>query len=95
MSNELQVEKTRNGLLENEINTLSSGISQERNKYQGELSKISNQIKKLRNIQNIYVEEKKNSEKLENRLNQRENQYSDLSTFLRYFIINYFVSIIF
>ena len=70
-------------MLENEINTLSSGITQERGKYQVELVKISNQIKKLRNIQNIYVNEKKNSEKLENQLNQREKQYFDLSNFLK------------
>ena len=83
MNNELYNEKSRNNILENEINTLSGEITQERIKYQGELAKISNEIKKLRNIQNIYVNEKKNSEKLENQLNQRANQYSDLSHFLR------------
>ena len=83
LNNEFQSEKNRNSLLENEINTLSSGITQERRKYQEELLKISNQIKKLRNIQNIYVNEKKNSEKLENQLNQSEKKYFDLANFLR------------
>ena len=83
LNSEFQSEKNRNCLLENEINTLSNGITQERRKYQEELLKISNQIKKLRNIQNIYVNEKKNSEKLENQLNQSEKKYFDLTNFLK------------
>lgn len=79
---EVQNEKNKVVILENELSNQTSSITEERAKYQNELLKISQQIKKLRNIQNIYVNEKKHSEKLEGQLNQKEKNFNDLSSFL-------------
>lgn len=79
---ELQNEKNKVVILENELSNQTSSITEERAKYQNELLKISQQIKKLRNIQNIYVNEKKHSEKLEGQLNQKEKSLNELSAFL-------------
>ena len=75
-------EQNKTSLLENELNSLTNSITEERSKYQNELLKISAQIKKLRNIQNNYVNEKKNSERLESQLNAKEKVLGDVSAFL-------------
>jgi len=84
LTEDLQAERTKTELLETELNSLTTSITEERAKYQGELLKISQQIKKLRNIQAIYVNEKKNSERLESELNEREKTCADLANFLKY-----------
>jgi len=82
INGELQNEKKKCALLEGEVENFKNDLVKEREKYKEELFKISQQIKKLRNIQNIYVTEKKNSEKLENQLNLKEKSLSDISHLL-------------
>lgn len=79
---ELQNEKKKCAVLEAEVENSKNDLVKEREKYKDELCKISLQIKKLRNIQNIYVTEKKNSEKLENQLNIKEKALSETSNLL-------------
>ncbi len=81
---ELQHEKKKCTILETEVENFKDDLLKEREKYKEELCKISQQIKKLRNIQNIYVNEKKHSEKLENQLNAKEQIVTDLSHLLWY-----------
>lgn len=82
LNTELQNEKKKSALLEGEVENFKNDLVKEREKYKDELFKISQQIKKLRNIQNIYVTEKKNSERLENQLNIKEKALSDNSYLL-------------
>ena len=77
LNNDLQNERNKCITLETEAENFREDIIKEREKYKDELFKISSQIKKLRNIQNIYVIEKKNSERLENQLNIKEKALSD------------------
>lgn len=79
---ELQNEKKKFAVMEAEMENSKNDLIKEREKYKDELCKISLQIKKLRNIQNIYVTEKKNSEKLENQLNLKEKALSETSNLL-------------
>lgn len=81
LHDELQAERSKNETVENELTTLTNNITEERAKYQGELMKISMQIKKLRNIQNIYVNEKKNSERLEAELNEKNRVLEQVSCY--------------
>lgn len=82
LNGELQNEKKKTALLEAEVENFKDDLIKEREKYKEELFKISQQIKKLRNIQNIYVTEKKNSEKLENQLNVKDKALNDVSYLL-------------
>ena len=77
LNNDLQNERNKCTTLETEAENFREDIIKEREKYKEELFKISSQIKKLRNIQNIYVIEKKNSERLENQLNIKEKALGD------------------
>lgn len=79
---ELQHEKKKCVILEAEVENFKDDLVKEREKYKEELFKISQQIKKLRNIQNIYVNEKKHSEKLENQLNAKEKSLNEVSHLL-------------
>jgi len=79
---ELQHEKKKCTILEAEVENFKDDLVKEREKYKEELFKISQQIKKLRNIQNIYVNEKKHSEKLENQLNIKEKSLNEVSHML-------------
>lgn len=88
---ELQNEKNKTTLLQNEISNLNGCMTEERMRYQNELLKISTQIKKLRNIQNLYVNEKRTSERLENQLNLKEQKLQEINQFVKY-IYDYFMA---
>ncbi|EAS00936.2 hypothetical protein TTHERM_00923010 (macronuclear) [Tetrahymena thermophila SB210] len=52
---------------------LSNNLSIEKERYQQELIKFSEKIQRLKNIQTLYMEEKSNSEKIEQKLNEKQN----------------------
>ncbi|KAL4438859.1 hypothetical protein ABPG74_016579 [Tetrahymena malaccensis] len=52
---------------------LSNNLSLEKERYQQELIKFSEKIQRLKNIQTLYMEEKQNSEKIEQKLNEKQN----------------------
>jgi len=72
LKKELEQEKERNTLNENELKTLKLNLQNERAKYQRELLKFSEKIKNFKNVQTLYVGEKQNSEKIEKDLIQKE-----------------------
>lgn len=82
---ELQNERSKTMVLQNEIANLNGCMEEERLRYQNELLNISSQIKKLRNIQDLYVGEKKTSEHLENQLNLKDQKLKEINRFLKYY----------
>lgn len=85
LSAELQTERNRALMLENELQALNASMTEERAKYQEEFIKISQEIKKFQNIQNAYIKEKKSSQTLEQQLNIHEKALSDMTCFVRYY----------
>ena len=61
-----------------------TNMKSEREKYQQEFVKISQEIKKFQNIQGIYIKEKRISQALEQQLNQKDVIIDNLSSFLKY-----------
>ncbi len=74
---ELQEAKYKSVLFENENNELKESLQKERSHYQTELLKIAEKIKKLKNIQGLYLKEKESSERIENQLIVKEKQAND------------------
>ena len=85
---ELQTERNRALMLENELQALNANMTEERAKYQEEFIKISQEIKKFQNIQNAYIKEKKSSQALEQQLNVHEKALSDMTCFVRYYYLS-------
>jgi len=83
LGSELQQERSRSTMLENDVNSLVTNMKGEREKYQQEFVKISQEIKKFQNIQGIYIKEKRTSQALEQQLNQKEVIIENLSSFLK------------
>ena len=80
---EIQKERNKNSLLENEVNILNNNIIEERARYEEEFVKISHEIMKFQNIQSLYIKEKKTSQSLEQQLNAKGKLIEDLSSFVR------------
>lgn len=76
-------ETANNSVLTNEIGNLKAMIASDREKYQEELLKITNQIKKLRGVQNAFVNEKKNVEHLENQLHEKDQKILQLTNYIK------------
>ena len=53
---------------------MKTSLEVERGRYQTELKKFSDKIKKLKHIQGLYMQEKANSERIEGQLNMKEKQ---------------------
>lgn len=80
---ELQNEKNKTTLLQNEIANLNGSMVEERSKYEAEIANMANQINQLKNVQNLYVGEKRTSELLENQLNAKEKKLQEITRFSR------------
>lgn len=74
---ELKIEKNRVFSLENEAKSLRNSLQSERCKYQRELLNFAEKIKNFKQIQRLYVSEKRNSEKIEKDLIFKENLLKD------------------
>jgi len=83
LGSELQKERSRSTMLEEDVNSLVNNMKAERGKYQQEFEKISQEIKKFQNIQGIYIKEKRTSQSLEQQLNQKEIIIENLSLFIK------------
>ena len=81
---ELQEAKYKTRLFENENNELKESLQRERSHYQSELLKIADKIKKLKNIQSLYLKEKESSERIENQLISKEKQANEYRSKLMY-----------
>jgi len=83
LGGELQRERSRSAILEDEVRNLTLNLTEERAKYQEEFVKISQKIKNFQDIQGIYRKEKKTSQCLEHELIQREKFIEGLQDYLK------------
>ena len=84
MKKELDLEKEKNVIIENELKSIKTNLTNERTKYQRELLKFSEKIKNFKNIQTLYIGEKQNSEKIEKNLILKEGFLQDYQSKIEY-----------
>lgn len=83
LKRENELEKSKNKSLTVEVKELKESLVKERNTYEEELKKITTQIKTLKSVQNMYISEKRASERLENQLNQKNEVIAKMNRFFR------------
>lgn len=83
LKRENETEKSKNKSLTVEVKELKESLVKERNTYEEELKKITTQIKTLKSVQNMYISEKRASERLENQLNQKNEVIAKMNRFFR------------
>lgn len=84
LKRENELEKCKNKALNVEVKELRETLTKERTIYEEELKKITTQIKTLKGVQNMYISEKRTSERLENQLNEKNEIIAKLNKFIRY-----------